>query len=134
MVRHESNYLTSGVLTLPQLWVLEEVKERRVVSMHELARAVRLKSSSATVLVDRLERLGLIRRQRGSEDRRVVRVGLTPRGKRVLQQIDAHRKEGTRRLFRPLTARERGHYLQLIEKMANALSESEPPVRRKEMS
>jgi DNA-binding MarR family transcriptional regulator len=122
MMRYERNYLTSGVLTLPQLWALEIIREVGAATMHDLAAALQFKSSSATMLVDRLEHLGLIRRQREARDRRVVRVALSARGRRALEQIADQKKLGIRHAFKPLSARERGLYLQLIEKMAGALS------------
>lgn len=39
-------------------------------------------------LVDRLEELGLAERRRSDEDRRVVRVRLTPKGRRLLGKLD----------------------------------------------
>jgi DNA-binding MarR family transcriptional regulator len=41
-----------------------------------------------TRLVDRLERLGLVTRGRGDEDRRVVRVVITPMGLDLLGKVD----------------------------------------------
>lgn len=42
-----------------------------------------------TRLLDRMERAGLIRRQRASDDRRVVKTAITPEGLRILEQLDA---------------------------------------------
>lgn len=45
-------------------------------------------------LVDRLEKLGLAERRRDTADRRVVRVRITPKGRRVLAKIDPVLAEG----------------------------------------
>jgi DNA-binding MarR family transcriptional regulator len=47
------------------------------LSMHELAEALGITPSSATQMVDRLVRLGLVDRLREEEDRRLVRVQLS---------------------------------------------------------
>ncbi|MGD0833777.1 MAG: MarR family transcriptional regulator [Candidatus Dormibacteria bacterium] len=47
------------------------------LSMHELAQALSVTPSSATQLVDRLVRMGLVGRLREDEDRRLVRVQLS---------------------------------------------------------
>ena len=122
MVRHERNYLTDGTLTLPHLWALELLQENKECTMHDLAEELQLKSSSATVLVDRLEKLGLIRRQRNAQDRRVVHVALAPKGRKVLQQIATQKKKGIIETFKPLSAQERRDYLNLLEKLAGKLS------------
>ncbi len=116
MIRHEANLLASGKLNLPQVWALEALAEQPR-SMHELARRLRLKSSTNTLFVDRLELLGAVRRARDPADRRAVRVELTARGRRVIEQLRAQKRAGLTRLFRPLTAAERRQYLSLIEKL-----------------
>ena len=57
------------------------------VAVAELARQCELDAGSMTRLLDRLEAKGLCRRERSSEDRRVVNLGLTPEGKTVAGQI-----------------------------------------------
>lgn len=43
-----------------------------------------------TRLVDRLSRRGLVTRSRGRQDRRVVEVGITSQGLKVLENLDEH--------------------------------------------
>jgi DNA-binding MarR family transcriptional regulator len=53
------------------------------LSMHELAHALSITPSSATQLVDRLVRMGLVERLREDEDRRLVRVQLSEPARRM---------------------------------------------------
>ena len=122
IMRQESIYVTRGELTLPQWWALELLKQRGACLMNELVHALQLKSSTGTVLVDRLCRMGLVRRGRVTEDRRAVKVALTPKGKRALNEIDAHRKDGMLDIFKPLNAHERAAYLSLLEKVVREMS------------
>jgi DNA-binding MarR family transcriptional regulator len=46
----------------------------------EIGEALGLDSGTLSPLLQRLERLGLIRRERSTEDERVVRIRVTPRG------------------------------------------------------
>lgn len=55
----------------------------------ELARQCELDAGSMTRLLDRLEAKGLCRRERSSEDRRVVHLALTPEGRDVARQVPA---------------------------------------------
>jgi DNA-binding MarR family transcriptional regulator len=122
MIRYESNLLTTGQITLPQFWALEWLRERGQSSMHDLAQALSMKSPAASMMADRLEELKLIRRARTPHDRRVVLVELTPRGLRMVTQVHEQKQIGIAQLFKALSARERGQYLNLVEKMARTLS------------
>ena len=53
----------------------------------ELAREYGIDASAVTRLIDRLEKRGLLTRVRGSEDKRVARLDLTPRGLVIAAQI-----------------------------------------------
>lgn len=53
----------------------------------ELAERLQIQHHSAVELTDRLEKSGLVRRQRGSKDRREVLVTLTAVGERVIREL-----------------------------------------------
>ncbi|WP_431710032.1 MarR family winged helix-turn-helix transcriptional regulator [Glutamicibacter uratoxydans] len=57
--------------------ILRYERERRLPSPSDLSRELHLSSPATTALLDRLERLGYVQRQRGDKDRRVVRIALT---------------------------------------------------------
>jgi len=60
----------------------------------ELARRLFLKHHSTVELVDRLERIGVVRRERNMKDAREVFVRLTPKGNTLLRTLSiAHRRE-----------------------------------------
>jgi DNA-binding MarR family transcriptional regulator len=60
----------------------------------ELAERLQIRHQSAVGLVDRSERAGLVRRRSDREDRRRVRVELTPDGDKILSRlVAAHARE-----------------------------------------
>ncbi|HTR19872.1 MAG TPA: MarR family transcriptional regulator [Gemmatimonadales bacterium] len=67
-------------LTGPQLWALKTLRRAGPLSTGDLAVALAVHQSSVSILLDRLEQRGLVRRRRASRDRRVVRIELTRRG------------------------------------------------------
>ena len=67
--------------------------------MSDLATAVVLSPSGISRRVDRLEREGLVRRQRAADDARNVEAVLTPAGKHFFAKIHATHLDGIRRLF-----------------------------------
>jgi DNA-binding MarR family transcriptional regulator len=58
----------------------------------ELAEQLQIQHHSAVELVDRLQASGLVRRQRGTQDRREVLVVLTPTGEKVLRELVLHHR------------------------------------------
>ena len=60
----------------------------------ELAERLQLQHHSVVGMIDRLAECGLVRRNRAEDDRRRVRVRLTPKGQSVLRQLSLeHRAE-----------------------------------------
>lgn len=57
-----------------------------------------VKHHTASELVDRTQALGLVQRVRDGSDSRVVRLRLTPQGRKVLRQLTAVHLEELRRL------------------------------------
>jgi DNA-binding MarR family transcriptional regulator len=53
----------------------------------EVAERLQLRHHSAVGLVDRAEQLGLITRRQSPDDRRMVRIGLTQAGEKVLARL-----------------------------------------------
>jgi DNA-binding MarR family transcriptional regulator len=70
-----------------------------------------------TRLLDRLERKGLVRRQRSSEDRRVVECRITHAGLELLAEMDGPLSESDLRLMRRLTDDDLSQLLGLLEKV-----------------
>jgi DNA-binding MarR family transcriptional regulator len=58
----------------------------------ELAEELEVNSSSASRLCDRLQRLGLVSRERSTSDRRSVSVRLTDAGHELLETVTSHRR------------------------------------------
>lgn len=67
-------------LTGPQLWALKTLQREGTLTVGRLAAALAVHQSSISILLDRLEKRGLVRRIRTRSDRRIVQVELTKRG------------------------------------------------------
>ncbi|OEV12845.1 DNA-binding MarR family transcriptional regulator [Streptomyces sp. Amel2xB2] len=70
----------------PQQAQLLCVLTRGPAGMTELSHVLYLEKSSLTGLVDRIERRGLVVRQRSSHDRRACQVALTDKGTRLAHE------------------------------------------------
>jgi len=99
---HSRKLKTAHDLTAPQLVCLLTVAERGPVTATELARSVHLSASTLVGILDRLEAKSLIRRARGSDDRRVVHVEATPRGRSVSRRAPSPLQDGLASALRRL--------------------------------
>jgi DNA-binding MarR family transcriptional regulator len=95
-----------GSLSLVHLMVLNLVEADGPQSMGQLAEALDVSVASVTGIVDRMERRGLVERERGEVDRRLILVSLTPEGAAVFSEMSARRRERLTRLVGALTDRQ----------------------------
>lgn len=73
--------LADGGGSIPIWLILNALKSEPRRSQLELARAVGIEGPTLTRHLDGMEQAGLVRRQRGSPDRRAVQVEVTPAGR-----------------------------------------------------
>lgn len=74
-------------ITPPQFNALVALNDHGILTMGELCDHLYLACSTATDLIDRMERNGLIERQRDQNDRRVIRLKITERGQNIIDQV-----------------------------------------------
>ncbi len=74
-------------LTTGQLGVLEALLHIGPMNERELGRKLLRSGGNVTVVVDNLERRGLVGRARNPEDRRCVTVTLTREGRRLIRRV-----------------------------------------------
>jgi MarR family transcriptional regulator, organic hydroperoxide resistance regulator len=73
-------------ITGPQLWVIKTISLNGKLSLGNLGKEMYLQPSTITGLIDVLEQKGYVARVRDREDRRVVKVQLTPKGQRLAKK------------------------------------------------
>ncbi|MCS7256308.1 MAG: MarR family transcriptional regulator [Thermomicrobium sp.] len=84
-LRRRTHPLRQGDLTPEQFWLLKRLWVRGTLRIGELAAELGVTPGSVTVACKRLERLGLVQRERGAGgDERIVTVSLTEEGRRRL--------------------------------------------------
>ncbi|MGE5190341.1 MAG: MarR family winged helix-turn-helix transcriptional regulator [Gemmatimonadota bacterium] len=76
-----------GGLTGPQLWAVKVIAESAPVRVSDLARRMYLHPSTVVGILDRLEARGIVSRTRSREDRRVVTVALTRKGRNIVAKV-----------------------------------------------
>lgn len=69
-----------------QIWAMAALRETPGMKVSELAQALSIHASTASNLLDKAEKSGLLRRERNSVDQRVVRLYLTEAGEQALSR------------------------------------------------
>lgn len=119
--RREDNDLTRGKISCAQMVALDHVARRQAVKMTDLAHVMGIKTSSASALVDRLVKQKMLTRIRDKADRRVVWIGPTARGRKVVTQIKAQKRRSIKAVFVHLSEKERDQYLSILNKIKSRL-------------
>jgi MarR family transcriptional regulator, lower aerobic nicotinate degradation pathway regulator len=81
-----ARYAAAHELSLIQARLLGVLRDREP-TMQELSKLLNLDKSSITGLVDRAEVRGLVQRRPAADDRRIIRVTLTPSGRRLVGAV-----------------------------------------------
>jgi len=84
-VRQHSQALEAACgISGAQVWVLANIADAPDITVSQLSQALSVHVSTASNLLDKLARAGLVERIRNEEDRRVVRLRLTEAGSDIL--------------------------------------------------
>ena len=94
------------------------------MTMGELSDALSVPLSTATRVVSTLVDRGYVQRFNDPEDRRVVRVSFTPKGKKLYKFIESRISERVRKITTYLTKEELSILTKLLTKVAFAVKET----------
>ncbi|MEN0084472.1 MAG: MarR family transcriptional regulator [Leifsonia sp.] len=81
------------IVTSPQLRILVRIATRGPQNPGDIATELGVHASNATRAAEKLVRAGLIERQANPDDRRYVRLTLTPDGERLVERVIGHRRD-----------------------------------------
>jgi DNA-binding MarR family transcriptional regulator len=113
-----------GGLTLSQYGLLQALSGRRQAArVRDLADEAGVAPSTATRILDALERRAIVRRTRAADDRRGVTVSLTEAGRAALDSQDAWMRARQRVFFDGLPAVERELAPDLLVRLAALIDE-----------
>lgn len=104
-----------------QLYFLNYLQRKKTVTPSEIAEQFGITLGAVTGFVDRLYKLGLIKRTRSEEDRRLVIIELTTEGQRKLQEFYTHREERHAEIIKRMSEREIQELNQALGKFAKIL-------------
>jgi DNA-binding MarR family transcriptional regulator len=121
--RARGSATANGGLTLSQYGLLEGLTAQSSARVQELAGNAGITPSTATRILDALERRGIVERTRTPEDRRAVAVSLTEQGQELLQAEEEWLRGRQRAFFASLPPTEREIAPDLLQRLAALIDE-----------
>jgi len=108
-------------LTGPQLVLLREAARLGGASVSALARAVNLSQPTVSGILERLEKRGLVRRDRSEQDRRSLLVSVTHEGARTLREAPSLLQDRFLDELARLEDWERTQMLSILQRLAGLM-------------
>ncbi len=104
-------------LTATQFGLMEALLHLGPMSQSEIGGKLLKSGGNITLVIDNLEKCGLVLRQTGARDRRVTTVSLTDRGKEMIEAVFPAQVEAIVKEFGVLTAEEQRMLGKLCKKL-----------------
>lgn len=92
--------------TMLQLMALQFLKEQPIGIVSDLANFLKLSKSSTTQLVERLVKVGFVKRIHDKEDRRIVRLNITKDGEKEFEVLKNKMMEKMQKILSRIPAKD----------------------------
>jgi DNA-binding MarR family transcriptional regulator len=112
-------------LTAPQVATLREILVGKNVTPVTLATALHLSQPTVTGILHRLEKRGLIKRERSTADRRSVLAVVTTRGKDLAKRAPPLLRDRFRQELANVSRRQQTEILSILQQVASMMSAPE---------
>jgi DNA-binding MarR family transcriptional regulator len=116
---------TEGTVTLAQFRMLVVLDARGETSLDRLAESLRVNSSTAVRMIDRLFAAGLVTRHENRANRREVVLALSRAGAELVWRVTDRRRAAIARIVRQMPIDNRAEMIQALTAFADAAGE--PP-------
>ena len=115
--------LTALGITYPQYLVMMVLWEKDEQPVNDIARRLVLETNTVTPLLQRMEKLGLVSRKKGEQDKRQQIVSLTKKGKQLEEEAYAQIPAGMNEQLSacPMKVEDYQHLAQELDAMIEAL-------------
>lgn len=121
---HSSKLLQTHGLTGPQAIVLKQIEKQGALPVSDLAKQATLSQATVTEMINRLEKRGIVIKQRSDTDKRKVLVSLSEAGQQLMQTSPPLLQEHFIQRFQQLQGWEQMQLLASLQRIA-ALMDAE---------
>ncbi len=110
-------------VTLPQFDVLSELERAgEPLTMSQLSRELMVSNGNVTGVIDRLEKNGLVTRNRAEHDRRIQYIELTSQGRKDFDKMARHHARWLEDLLSELTLNDMSRLQKLLLKARHSVT------------
>lgn len=110
-------------VTLPQFDVLSELERAgEPLTMSQLSRELMVSNGNVTGVIDRLEKNGLVTRNRAEHDRRIQYIELTSQGRKDFDKMARHHARWLEDLLSELTLNDMSRLQELLLKARHSVT------------
>lgn len=103
-----------------ELYVLEHIREDNPWRFNEFAENYHIKPSTLTGIVERLEKKGLLKRERDEKDRKAVYLYCTSEGKRIVKDHIEEDQLFFNSMLATLDTSERAQFIDLVKRITSS--------------
>ena len=111
-------------LTMGQFGVLEALLHLGPMCQYAIAEKLLRSGGNVTLVIDNLEKHGWVRRERQKDDRRLVKIYLTPKGKRLIARVFPEHAEAVTQEMSCLTPDEQETLRRICRKLGKSDAEA----------
>lgn len=119
--KHLTAKLEPYGISIPQSFILLCLEAENGLTLKEIGNRTLIDSSSMTVLVDKLEKDQLVERQLDPQDRRAIRVFMTPKGEEIARNVAAQGSAFNSHLYDLVGEGYQKEFVHGIKNIANGL-------------
>jgi len=120
--RRQADELYKGKITLPQFLILDFLSQQGESRMTDMAHFMHVTTAAMTGIVDRLVGYGYVARVYDPEDRRIIKIKLTPHGSALVKKINTQRRSMVIKIFGSISETDRQDYLRILMQIRDVLS------------
>ena len=112
--RRQADELYKGKITLPQFLILNFLEHEGEAKMSDMARFMQVTTAAMTGIIQRLVKYGYVLRDSQANDRRIIKVKLTTKGKELSRKVNQQRRQMIIDIFGNISQAERQEYLKIL--------------------
>ncbi|WP_413113594.1 MarR family winged helix-turn-helix transcriptional regulator [Thaumasiovibrio sp. DFM-14] len=119
---HSKKLNKEAGLTAPQLLLMREIRQAGEVTIRQLSNNTNMSQATATTILDRLEKRGLVERRRSVLDKRKVHAYLTLSGEETLSKAPQPLQENFIHQFHKLEEWEQSLLLSSVQRISSMMN------------
>lgn len=122
-LKKQAKEIAEDSISLPQMLILDILNVRKSMRMGELAKYLSVSMAATTGVVDKLVNQGLAIRASSPNDRRVVNINITDKGRKITHKYNQAKQKTIIEIFSGLNEADRNKYIEILRKIVSRLNE-----------